>query len=68
MTILQKKEDEMAKLTAWLVTLLGLLLVLQLLIPATFSGVWFNWTVAVVVLVVGLGKLMRNYGMMKKRR
>ncbi len=51
----------MAKLTAWLVTILGLLLVLQLLIPATFTGAWFNWVVAVVVLVVGVGKLVRNY-------
>ncbi len=58
----------MAKLTAWLVTLLGVLLVLQLLMPATFSGAWFNWTIAVVVLVIGLTKLLRNYGMMKKRR
>jgi len=55
----------MAKLTAWLVTLLGLLLVLALLLPVTFSGVWFNWVVALAVLIVGLGKLMRNY---KKRR
>lgn len=51
----------MAKLTAWLVTLIGLLLVLQLLMPATFAGAWFNWLVALAVLVVGIGKLMRNY-------
>ena len=51
----------MAKLTAWLVTLLGLLLVLQLLRPATFTGAWFNWLVALAVLVIGIGKLMRNY-------
>lgn len=51
----------MAKLTAWLVTLLGLLLVLALLIPTTFSGAWFSWVVAVVVLIVGIGKLVRNY-------
>jgi len=51
----------MAKLTAWLVTLLGLMLVLQLLLPGTFTGAWFNWVVALVVLVIGVGKLMRNY-------
>ena len=51
----------MAKLTAWLVTLLGVLLVLQLLVPATFSGDWFNWVIALAVLIVGIGKLARNY-------
>ena len=51
----------MAKLTAWLVTILGVLLVLALLIPATFSGDWFNWVIAIVVLVIGIGKLVRNY-------
>lgn len=56
----------MAKLTAWLVTLLGVLLVLALLIPATFSGLWFNWVVALAVLVIGIGKLIRNYS--KKKR
>ena len=56
----------MAKLTAWLVTLIGLLLVLQLLIPATFSGSWFNWVLALVVLIIGIGKLMRNYSYSKK--
>lgn len=56
----------MAKLTAWLVTLVGVLLVLQLLIPATFGGNWFNWVVALAVLVVGVGKLMRNYSYKKK--
>ncbi len=51
----------MAKLTAWLVTLIGLLLVLALLLPSVFSGAWFNWVVALAVLVVGIGKLVRNY-------
>jgi len=51
----------MAKLTAWLVTVLGLMLVLQLLLPDTFTGAWFNWVVALGVLVIGIGKLMRNY-------
>jgi len=56
----------MAKLTAWLVTLIGLLLVLALLLPATFSGMWFNWVIALVVLVIGISKLIRNYS--KKKR
>lgn len=51
----------MAKLTAWLVTLVGVLLVLALLLPDVFGGAWFNWVIALAVLVVGIGKLMRNY-------
>lgn len=52
----------MAKLTAILVTILGLWLVLAQLnvIPAsilTYQG----WIVAVVVLVIGIGKLIRNF-------
>ncbi len=56
----------MAKMTAWLVTLLGVLLVLALIWPAIFSGVWFNWVVAAAVLIVGIGKLVRNYSKRKK--
>ena len=54
-------------MTALLVTLLGVLLVLALLVPATFSGVWFNWVIALAVLVVGIGKLMRNYSSKKRK-
>lgn len=56
----------MAKLTAWFVTLIGLLLVLALLLPATFSGDWFNWVIALAVLVIGVTKLIRNYSKKKK--
>jgi len=59
----------MAKLTAWLVTLLGALLVLGLLgLGFSWNDMWVQWVVALVVLVIGLTKLLRNYGMMKKRR
>jgi len=58
----------MAKLTAWLVTFVGVLLVFQLLMPAVFVGTWFNWALALSILVIGIGKLLRNYGMMKKGR
>jgi hypothetical protein len=54
----------MAKLSAWLITIVGLLLVLALLLPDTFSGVWFNWVIALAVLATGIGKMVRNY---KKR-
>jgi hypothetical protein len=51
----------MAKLTAILVTIIGILLLLQ-------AGNWLsvitqynNWIIAIAVLVVGIGKLMRNF-------
>jgi len=50
----------MAKLTAWLVTLIGVLLVLPLLgldIGATLN----SWIITIAVLVIGVGKLLRNY-------
>jgi hypothetical protein len=58
----------MAKLTAWLVTIIGVLLVLAIVMPNQVgpSLAWFNWAIALAVLVIGIGKLMRNYG--KKRR
>lgn len=58
----------MAKLTAWLVTLVGVLLVLPLLgVDAlSYSEVWVQWVIALIALVIGVSKLMRNYG--KKRR
>ncbi len=51
----------MAKLTAWLVTLIGILLVLPLIgvdIGADIS----SWIIALAALVIGIGKLVRNYG------
>ncbi len=51
----------MAKLTAWLVTLIGVLLILPLIgitvIPENIN----MWLIALAVLVVGIGKLVRNY-------
>ena len=50
----------MAKLTAWLVTLVGVLLLLPLIkvdIGADLSA----WLIALAWLVVGVGKLVRNY-------
>ena len=51
----------MAKLSAWLVTLIGVLYLLPLIgvdIGASLS----MWLVALAFLVMGIGKLMRNYG------
>jgi len=55
----------MAKLTAWIVTIIGVLLVLPLIGFNQFgtigSGGILDWVVAVGILVVGIGKLQRNY-------
>jgi hypothetical protein len=58
----------MAKLTAWLVTLVGVLLVLAAPGIALWSLAddWVVWVIALAVLIVGIGKLIRNYS--KKRK
>lgn len=50
----------MAKLTAWLVTILGVLLLLPL-IGVDIGTDLSSWLIALGVLVVGIGKLVRNY-------
>ena len=55
----------MAKLTAWLVTIVGVLLILPLIGVSQLAD-YNDWLIAIAVLVIGIGKLMRNYG--KKRR
>ena len=50
----------MAKLTAWLVTLVGVLLVLPLL--KVNLGVALNaWLTALAVLAIGVSKLLKDY-------
>ncbi len=51
----------MAKLTAWLVTLIGVLLVLAQLGLFALTDAWVAWIIALAVLVIGIGKLIRNY-------
>lgn len=55
----------MAKITAWLVTLIGVLLVLPLL-KVDIGAQLNSWLIALAVLVIGVTKLMRNYS--KRRR
>ena len=55
----------MAKLTAWLVTLIGVIYVLQAPGIEMNTGSWGPWVIALAFLVIGIGKLQRNYG---KRR
>jgi len=54
----------MAKLTAWLITIIGVILVLAAL--NLYTVPYSDLIIALAVLVIGIGKLMRNYG--KKRR
>ncbi len=56
----------MAKLTAWLVTIIGVLLILPLL-GVTQLAAYNDWLIAIGVLVIGIGKLMRNYSSRKRR-
>jgi len=55
----------MAKLTAWLVTIIGILLVFPLIGIDLGSLVGIaslsDWLIAIGVLVIGIGKLLRNY-------
>lgn len=56
----------MAKLTAWLVTIIGILLVLvQLNILGALTA-YNGWIIALAVLVIGISKLMRNYSGKKR--
>ena len=50
----------MAKLTAWVVTIIGLLLVLRAA-GVSLGALLDTWLIPVGVLVVGVGKLVRNY-------
>jgi len=54
----------MAKLTSWLVTLIGVLLLLPLIGVDQLAG-YNDWIIALVVLVIGLAKLARNYKLLK---
>lgn len=57
----------MAKLTAWVVTIIGVLLLLPLIgvdIGATLN----SWLIVIGVLVIGISKLVRNYSGTKKKR
>jgi len=60
----------MAKLTAWLATIIGIALILPLVgvnqIGTATSGI-LGWIIALAVLAIGIGKLMRNYSGKKRR-
>ena len=51
----------MAKLTAIIVTIIGLLLVLEQLAVLSSITAYNGWLIAIGVLVIGIGKLIRNF-------
>jgi len=57
----------MAKTTAWLVTVLGVLALppVMTFFDGMSTNIW-GWLVAIILLVIGITKLMRNYS--SKRR
>jgi len=57
----------MAKLTAWLVTLAGVVLVLMAAGVISLADKWVLWVLGLAVLIIGIGKLMRNYSGKKKK-
>lgn len=55
----------MAKTTAWLTTLIGVLWLLPL-INVNLSATLSNWLIALSFLIIGITKLIRNYKLMKR--
>jgi hypothetical protein len=54
----------MAKLTAWIVTIIGVLLLLPL-IGISQLVTYNDWLIAIGVLIIGIAKLIRNYSKKK---
>ncbi|GIU68490.1 MAG: hypothetical protein KatS3mg001_340 [Candidatus Pacearchaeota archaeon] len=54
----------MAKLSAWMVTIIGVFWILPLLGVST--GTFGNWVIGLAFLVMGIGKLVRNYSRKKR--
>jgi hypothetical protein len=52
------------KLSAWIVTLIGVLLVLAELGVIALTDAWVAWVIALAVLIMGVKKLMVSYGKM----
>ena len=51
----------MAKLSAWLVTLIGVLWLVGPLGMSWITGAWVSIVIGLAFLVMGIGKLIRNY-------
>lgn len=58
----------MAKMTAWAVTVIGVLLLLKQLGMVPQLTMYNDWLITLGVLVIGVGKLVRNYNLMSTKR
>lgn len=57
----------MAKMTAWLVTIIGVwLLLVQVGLLKNVAALQ-AWIIAIAVTAIGIGKLMRNYSKKKRK-
>jgi general stress protein CsbA len=55
----------MAKLTGWIVTIIGVLMLLPLIGISALEA-YNSWLITIGVLVIGIAKLIRNYSGKKK--
>jgi len=51
----------MAKLTAWIVTIIGVLLLIEQLEVLAQLTQYNGWLISIAVLAIGISKLIRNY-------
>jgi|SRR3989338_5473315 len=56
-----KRRDKMAKLTAWIVTIIGVLLLIEQLEVLAQLTQYNGWLISIAVLAIGISKLIRNY-------
>lgn len=61
MSFRHERRSKMAKLTAIVVTIIGVLMLLQAGGWITALDPYYMWLYAIGVLVIGIGKLMRNF-------
>lgn len=61
----------MAKLTAGVVTVIGVLMAIALWVDnpevMSLTSGWLGWLITIGVLVIGVGKLIRNYSYKKRK-
>jgi len=50
------------KSSAWLITIIGVLLLLAQLEVIALTDAWVAWVIALAVLIMGIKKLMVSYG------
>ena len=66
----KRRVKNMAKLTAWVVTIIGILLLLPLIginIDTMANLALTSWLITIGVLAIGISKLMRSYGKKGRR-